>query len=77
MRTFWRWLSKPVISIADSLLLVTVVCAADAVKLGWHLPWWLVIITGWGGFTAAFFLIGFAKGLCRHRAGRNRVGNGT
>ena len=73
MRKFWRWLRKPVVSIADGLLLITLTCGADALKLATHLSWGLVILTGWGAYAAAFFLIGFARGLRRRRPSRNGV----
>ena len=67
MKAFRRWLTMPVISIADGLLLVTAVIAADALKLAWHLPWPAVLTIVWGTMISAFFLIGFIRGFGRSR----------
>ena len=65
MKAFRRWLTKPIVSIADLLLLLTATIAADALKLGWHLPWPAILAITWGAGTAAFILIGFIKSLIR------------
>lgn len=65
MRAFWRFLTKPVVSVADAALMATVVISADAMHLAWHLPWQAVLAIVWGGTVAAVFLIGFAKGVTR------------
>jgi len=65
MKAFRRWLAKPVISIADGRLLATATITADALKLGWHLPWPAILAIVWGATITAFILTGAIKGLHR------------
>ena len=65
MKAFWRWLTRPVISVADAMLMASCVLGADALNLSWHLPWPAVIAIVWAIVGAASFLIGFVKGLMR------------
>jgi hypothetical protein len=65
MRAFWRWLTSPVISVADGLIMATATISADALKLAWHLPWPAVLAIVWGAVAGALFGISFAKSLIR------------
>lgn len=65
MKTFWHWLTKPVISIADGLLIAAATLAADAMKLAWHLPWGVILAIVFAITAAALFAIGFVKGFGR------------
>ena len=65
MNAFRRWLTKPAISIADGIAIASLTIAADAIKLGWHLPWGIVLIIIWTTTTAAMFGTGFIKGFSR------------
>jgi len=65
MKAFRRWLTKPVISIADGMAIASLTLAADAMKLGWHLPWSLVLVLVWGITALALFGTGFIKGFGR------------
>ena len=65
MKAFRRWLTQPVVSIADALILLTATVSADALRLGWHLPWPAVIAIVWGTGMGAFVAIGFIKGFIR------------
>ena len=65
MGAFRRWLTKPAISIADGIAIASLTLAADAIKLGWHLPWGIVLLIVWGATTAALFGTGFIKGFAR------------
>jgi hypothetical protein len=62
---FWRWLTRPAISVADGLACVTLTLGADALKLGLHLSWPAILAIAWGGSAIALFGIGFIKGLVR------------
>ena len=65
MRTLWRWLARPVISVADAMLIATATLAADALKLGLHLPWPAVLAAVWGTLMVTFILISFTKSFIR------------
>lgn len=65
-KAFWRYLTKPVVSIADAALMATAVVTADAFHLYLHLPWWAVLVIAWGGTILFAFGAGFVKGLARH-----------
>lgn len=65
MRRFWRFLTRPVVSVADAALMATAVLAGDAMHLGWHLPWGVVLVIVWGVTIAAVFGAGFVKGFAR------------
>jgi hypothetical protein len=65
VRAFWRWLTRPVISVADTMLMASAVLGADALKLSWGLPWPAVIAIVWAIVGAAAVLVGFVKGLMR------------
>lgn len=65
MKRIWRFLTRPVVSVADAALMATCVVAADAMHLAWRLPWWAVLVIVWAATIAAVFGIGFVKGFCR------------
>jgi len=65
VKAFWRWLTQPVISVADGLLMAGTVLAADVMNLAWHLPWPAVVVIVSAIVAAALFGIGFAKGFAR------------
>ena len=65
MKAAWRFLTKPVVSVADAVLMASCVAAADAMHLGLHLAWGWVLVIVWAGTIAAVFGTGFAKGFCR------------
>ena len=61
MRAFWRFLTKPVISIADAALMATVVVTADELHVALHVPWWALLAVAWGGTILFAFGAGFAR----------------
>ena len=65
MKRFWRFLTRPVVSVADAALIATAVIAGDVMHLGLHLPWGWVLVIVWAVTIAAVFGIGFVKGFCR------------
>ena len=65
MQAFRRWLTKPAISIADGLMYTACTLGAEAMKLGWHLPWPAILAIVAGTTTATLFATGFVKGLTR------------
>ena len=78
VKAFWRWVTKPVVSVADAMLMATVVIAADAMHLAWHVPWWAILLIAWGGTVLFAFGAGFVKGFGRSvlrdwRAWRGRL----
>jgi hypothetical protein len=79
VRTFRRFLAKPVISIADTVILTSVVVAADVLRLAAHLPWWAVLAVAWGGTVLFAFGVAFVKGFGRSVLGdlrRRRAARG-